>query len=390
MRISVWLLALALACAPAFAAEKIWLDLEAPLSGARVRSAVGLVEVRGWAGTGVRGEHDVLIAIDRSLSVWEPSGADIDGDGRVGELRGSSTPAHRHAFWTTDAGDTIFQAEIAAARKLIERLDPETTRMGIILFGGRARVLAPLGSSDQELMRALDRMPSHADGGGTHFYLAFKRAVESFEAVAAPAGKEDRVRHRALILLSDGRPTAPPPLVNAEAFTLVGARRAADVGVRVYAFAVGPRAAENPHVFEEITRLTGGELVMVDHPVDVIDFVPHVSLTSLTHLTIDNLSMSQKARAVRLFPDGTFDGYAPLRSGENLLRITLHAEGGAFRHLDRTVHFEKLPATTPAERAAVRRLLKELRIRTLETELATRLRRKREQQRARRLEIEVE
>jgi uncharacterized protein YegL len=390
VRIAFWLAALALVCTPASAAEKIWLDLETPLQGARVRSPVGLVDVRGWAGTRVRGGHDVLIVIDRSLSVWEPSGADIDRDGRVGELRGSNTPARAHAFWTTDAGDTIFQAEIAAARKLIERLDRETTRMGIILFGGRARVLAPLGSSDEELLHALDRMPSHADPGGTHFYQALKRALESFEAVPPPQDDQDEVRHRAIILLSDGLPTAPPPVKNAEAFTLVGARRAADAGVRVYAFAVGPRAAENPRVFEQITSMTGGDLVMVDQPVDVIDFVPHVSLTSLTQVTIDNLSMSQKARAVRLFPDGTFDGYAPLRPGENLLRITLHAEGGAFRHLDRVVHFEKVPATTRAQKAAARQLLKELRIRTLETELATRVRRKKAAERARRLEIEVE
>jgi len=66
-------------------------------------------------------------------------------------------------------------------------------------------------------------MPSHADQGGTHFYQALKRAVESFEAVP-PQGDEDEVRHRAIILLSDGLPTAPPPVKNAEAFTLVGAR----------------------------------------------------------------------------------------------------------------------------------------------------------------------
>jgi hypothetical protein len=143
-------------------------------------------------------------------------------------------------------------------------------------------------------------------------------------------------------------------------------------------------------VFEQIAKLTGGELVLVDQPADVIDFVPHVSLTRLTHVTIDNLSTSVAARAVRLFPDGTFDGYAPLREGENLLRITLYAEGGGFRHMDRKVRFEKVPAATAAQKASARRLLKELRIRTLETELAARVRRKRAEERERRLDIELE
>ena len=372
------------------AAEKIWLDLEVPREGQQVRAAVPLVEVRGWAGTGVRGGHDVLIALDRSLSVWEASGADIDGDGQIGSNRPTAGSAAEHPFWTTDPGDTIFQAELLAARKLIERIDPATTRMGIVAFGGRARLLAPIGTTDAELMRALDNMPSFAEWGGTHFYLAFKRALEAFEDVPPLDGAEGEHRNRAIILLSDGLPTVPVPVESAEAFTIVGARRAARMGVRVYAFAVGPRAAENPKVFEKIAALTGGELVLVDHPVDVIDYVPHLSLTRLTHVTIDNLSTSRAARAVRLFPDGTFDGYAPLRPGENLLRITLHAEGGGFRHIDRRVHFEEVPAGTPEQKAAARRLLKELRIRTLETELAARVRARRAEERKRRLDIKLE
>ncbi len=136
--------------------------------------------------------------------------------------------------------------------------------------------------------------------------------------------------------------------------------------------------------------MTGGELVLVGQPVDVIEYVPHVSLTSLSHVTIDNLSSSEKARAVRLFPDGSFDGYAPLVPGENLLRITLHGEGEARRTVDRRVIFEKVPAESDRERARLRQLLKDLRIRTLETELAARVQRKREEQRRRQLEIEVE
>jgi uncharacterized protein YegL len=370
------------------AAEKIWFELQAPLEGTRIRAPIGLVEVRGWAGTGVRGGHDVLVALDRSLSVWEASGADIDGDGKVGKNRPRAGKPSQHAFWTTDAGDTIFQAELVATRKLIERLDPDTTRMGIVAFGGRARVLAPLGSSDAELLDALDRLPTFADWTGTHFYAAFKRALESFED--APPVEGDQPRHRAIILLSDGMPTVPQPTASAEAFTLVGAKRAAKMGVRVYAFAVGPRAVENSDIFAEIARVTGGELVLVNQPVDVIDFVPHLSLTKLTHVSIDNLNSSQAARAVRLFPDGTFDAYAPLIEGENLLRITLHAEDGGERYVDRRVVFEKTAVVTDEDRARLRQLLKELRIRTLETELATRVRRKRDAERARHLDIEVE
>ena len=139
-----------------------------------------------------------------------------------------------------------------------------------------------------------------------------------------------------------------------------------------------------------MAQVNGGELLIVENPGDVIDFVPHMSLTSLREIRIDNLSASVPARAVRLFPDGTFDGYAPLIPGVNHLRITVVGEAGGTKVIDREVFFEKTPGTSPAERARLDALLKELQIRTLETRLAEEARRKREFILKRTLEIEIE
>src|SRR5262245_10882004 len=118
LSISAWMLA-ALVAAPARAAEKVWVELESPSNEVTVKSPVGLVEIKGWTGTGLRGGHDVLIAIDRSSSVYSASGADIDGDGRVGRDRSEFDMVLDFDRKCTDPDDTILRAELAAARKLI-------------------------------------------------------------------------------------------------------------------------------------------------------------------------------------------------------------------------------------------------------------------------------
>lgn len=373
----------------ALADEKVWLDLEAPLDGSSILGPIGLVEVRGWTGTGVRGKHDVVIVLDRSMSAWYPSGADVDGDGRIGVMRRRRSAPAEYPFWTTDAGDTIFQAELSAARKLIERMDPESTRMALISFGGHATLRAGLESSRIELLRGLAQIPAYADWQGTHLSGAIKTAVAAFGATdATPLADSDR--HRSLILLSDGLPTVPGPVENAEIFAVQAARYAARSAVKIYAFALGPEAASRPHIFEQIVRETRGELFLVHQPADVIDYVPNISLSEIAAVEIENVGTGERARAVRLFPDGTFDGYAPLRPGENLVRVTAIGEAGGRTSDEIHVTFHRIQARGADQLAAAERLLKDLKIRTLETELSERARRKLARQRSRRLELEVE
>ena len=90
-------------------------------------------------------------------------------------------------------------------------------------------------------------------------------------------------------------------------------------------------------------------------------------------------------RAVRLFPDGTFDGFAPLALGKNELRLRAVSEAGASLTITRWVTFEKaLP--DPEQLARLRKLLE---LRTLETELAERARQKREQTLERQKQLEI-
>ncbi len=375
----------------ALAAEKVWVELETPAQEeTRLEGPVGLLEVRGWTGTGLRGGHDVLIAIDRSASVWKASGADIDGDGVTGRSRTELDFFLEYDRQSTDPGDTILRAEIEAARKLIERLDSDTTRMGLMSFANGARVHAPIGSSRSVLYDALRDLPLEPDFKGTSFENALKLARFQFEGQPRAEQPEDR-RNLSVILLSDGAPTWPSPPSHAEKLAIGSAMDAAKLGVRIYAFALGPEAVSNRTVYEEITHVSGGDLVLVASPGEVTDFVPHMSLTKIARVEIDNLSSSQKARAVRLFPDGTFDGYAPLREGMNIIRITVVGEGGYEQVVDRRVYFTKTPTDSEERKAKALQLIRDLKIRTAETELAESARKRMEEERAgRSVTIEAE
>ncbi len=389
-------LSLALPVAPVRAAEKIFVELEKPGLAQEVKGPIGMIAVRGWAGSGFPGQHEVLIMIDRSESSFEPSGSDIDGDGRVGRRRVSVDQVVHYDKLCTDPGDTILQAEVEAARRLIRRLDPDTTRMGLLSFGGGATVHAPVGSSVRTLLRALTEMPTEYDAGGTNLDYALRVAREEF--ARQPKPESGTRRYQSVILLSDGSPTtcgAPFPRRtcdrrHAEYFAVQEAKRAASAGVRIYGFALGPEAVTNRAVFEEVTASTGGDLVLVNRPGDVTDFVPHISLTKLARVRIDNLSSSEPARAVRLFPDGTFDGYAALVPGKNLLRITAYGDDGYESVVDREVFFSRVDATTAEARAAMQEMLQELQVRTVETELAEEARRKLSGSRSRWVEVNVE
>ncbi len=366
-------------------AEAIWAEVESPRQRQIVREPVGLVEVRGWAGTGQRGRHDVVIVLDRTASTLEPSGADVDGDGKIGRTVRISMGGGRFLEVVSDPDDTIASAQLVAARRLIERLDPDSTRMGLITFARTERVLARIGTPANELLEALEALPDRPGPGGTYFYGAIIAAIKVFEQ--APTNGENR--QRSIIFLSDGLPNRPAPLTSAAKAAVRASQHAASAKIRIYSFALGPEVASRPKVFLDMAKANGGELLIVEDPGGIVDFVPHMSLTKLAGVRIDNLSTSRSARAVRLFPDGTFDGYVPLSPGENLLRITVSGEAGGTRTIDRRVVFEKTRSDTAEGQERLAELLRELRIRTLETVLAEEARRKRDYVIKRQLEITI-
>ena len=244
---------------------------------------------------------------------------------------------------------------------------------------------APVGTSGPELLDVLRSLPRRPRSDGTYFYGAIMAAIKLLQQ----APRTPHRRHRSIVLLSDGLPNRPLPRSAAYKAAIRAAVHAGNSRIRIYSFALGPETARNPGVFRDLTRANRGELMFVEQPGDVVDFVPYVSLTRLTHVEIDNLSLRRPARAIRLFPDGSFDGYAPLAVGENRLRITAFGEAGGQASTERSVYFEKLPSHTPGLSARSESLIEQMRTRTLETELAAKARNRRARLLERSLEIEI-
>jgi Mg-chelatase subunit ChlD len=361
-------------------AERVYVDVDTPRSGDAVQEPIALVEVRGWAGTGLRGKHDVVIVIDRSGSTFRASGVDVDGDGIVGR-QFPGDPPEEIVLWTTDFGDTIVSAETLAARRLVERLDPATTRMGIITFGGNAKVEARLGSTREQLLAALDGLQPWPNENGTNMYGALETAIDLFESAPHEAGPP---RQREILLLSDGVPTSPPiPMGAAQRISVHAAENAARAHARIYAYALGPTAGAARDRFEEIVRANGGELLVLEAPGDIVEFVPYLSWTSIKGVRLENATSGEGGRAVRLFPDGTFDGFAPLQQGRNELRFTATSQEGTEASVTRWVTFDK----TVPDAEKLERFRKMLEVRAIETELAERARSKREKQLEKQLEV---
>jgi len=365
--------------------EPGWLELFSP-GEAETEAAIPLVEVRGQAGArGLRG-HDLVLVIDVSDSTTRPSGLDLDGDGP----EGLTSPARLRALGTEGAGarllgkrlaeidleDSVLFAELLAADQLLARLRPHPVRVGIVTFSDRARVRAPLGAPPSELARALEavRRDFYTDLRGTNFAEAIDTAVEMLRPRPTPESGEDadaeRVypapepREASILLLSDGAPTLPVHGDRARLAAFAAADRAFAAGVRIYSFALGTEADGALDVYAGVAARSGGRMERLEQPGDAIARLRQVDLADLAELELKNLTTGTPGRAVRTFPDGSFDGFVVLAEGVNRLRVEAIASDGRRASAERQVRY-----VSGDSGDGLQELLRELRRRTRETML---------------------
>src|SRR4029450_5090103 len=131
------------------ALAQVTVVVDSPRSGERVENKVDQAPIQGTATAKGQqpSDFDVMIVIDVSASTKKPSGVDVDNDGEVGfnpkdELLPPGT--YPDDVENTDPGDSIFEAEAAAARALVKGLDPRRVRVGLITFSGQVDPAASL------------------------------------------------------------------------------------------------------------------------------------------------------------------------------------------------------------------------------------------------------
>ncbi len=377
--VSVAVLGLAAAGAPA--EEMLWLAVERPTENQRVRLSAALVEVRGrtligepdefGSGAGIQElvSADVVLALDLSNTTLWAMGVDVDGDGKVGRDRRVSygRPPRLYRSWTTDPDDTIIHSELLAARTLVDRLGERRARLGILTYTGKPRPRVEVGSPEHAI-EGLERIRIRVDWTGTNISSALRLARDML--LEAPR-KRGPSRPRIVVLFSDGQPTVPRNEHVARRRALRAARELADAGVQVYTLAFGEDAREDPGVLQEIAEVTGGRFVEVEDPKRVLEELGKVAFAKPAGLLIRNRTTGQVARAVRVFTDGSFDGFVPLAPGWNWLEVSAIGPHGQRVGVERRVFYEKPEIESLEDRRHAARMLVELRHRAAETELAS-------------------
>jgi hypothetical protein len=323
------------------------LEIDAPTSGAVIGDPMGAAFVSGRA-LALFGEYqtfDLVFVIDTSDSTSAPSGADVDGDGIVGERRGAkflSILARVLPLPNSDKGDSILAAEVAGVRVLLEQLDPRTTRVGLLAFAGDSDALTPdaytevpLTTDYGKLEHGLDAIFRRGPKGRTNMVSAVSLAtIELLGSQSAYSTKREGAK-RVIMFLTDGQPTLPlenSQLENAK-MAIQQAVRAAKLDVRIDTFAIGEDALSEPVVVVEMARVTNGVFTPVRNPKDVRAIFEEVSFSEIELLEVRNKTTGALASQLISNADGSFSALLEMKEGENIIEAYARStDGTAGRH----------------------------------------------------------
>lgn len=329
------------------------LSIDSPSNGAVIGDPTGMAFVSGQA-LALYGEYqtfDIVFVIDTSDSTAEPSGADIDGNGVIGEKRGAkylSILGSVLPLPNSDKADSILAAEIAGCRVLLSQLDPRTTRVGVVAFAGDSDALTPdaytevpLTTDFKKVERGLDAIYRRGPKGMTNMVTAVNLAtIELLGTQSAYSTKREGAR-RVIMFLTDGQPTLPlesSQLQNAK-MAIQQAVRAAKFDIRVDTFAIGEEALSEPVVVVEMARVSNGVFTPVRNPKDLRAVFEDVSFSSIERLEIRNKTTGKMAEYVVPNPDGSFSALLPMNEGKNTVEVYARSTDGTEGRREVSVSF---------------------------------------------------
>jgi len=353
--------------APTRAAPKqdVRILVESPAAGTTVESPTHMAEVRGRAiALGNRPQSfDVMLAIDVSASTQHASGADVDGDGKIGEdpHLGLYAPGEfPDDVYSTDPDDTILNAEVTAARALLDGLAAGRTRVGLVTFSGEvdletsrqksrnqqdAQLQVALTDDFSQVHAALDRVLARGPHGATNFAAGIRLATRELAglsgAVSVPAPGAQRV----MLFLTDGLPTFPHGLATVQdpgdlEAAVAAARVAHSAGIRINTYAIGTSALARPMGATEVARATLGTFTPVIEPAGIVAALQSVSFSNVEDIAIVNLTLREDTPDVRLNPDGSFVGYVPVQEGVNRLLVNAVSSNGSETNVELSFDFK--------------------------------------------------
>jgi hypothetical protein len=334
--------------------ERVRILIESPAPGVRVESQVHQARISGNAvAEGDEPQnYDVMLAIDVSASTRAASGADVDGDGVVGVnplLELLPPTAYSAETLSSDPDDSILHAEVAAARALIERVDPRRVRVGVISFAGEvdpmtgkrkhldqqdAWVDAPLTADLAQIHRTLDAILARGARGATNFAAGVRLGIRELSGLSGARSRSRPEAKKVILFLTDGAPTLPSGRGNQiDPGDSEAAVRAAQVahraGITINTYALGPGALTYPEVVTEMARVSLGTYTPVQNPGDIIMLLQGVTFANVEDVVFTNITTGDFSTDVRLNPDGSFQGYVPVQEGPNRVRVIALASDGS-------------------------------------------------------------
>jgi hypothetical protein len=342
------------------------LEILSPRSEAESRTSIPWIEIRGRAGTAELFESDLVIALDVSLSTHRPSGIDLDEDGVIGSLRGvvrSAGPRSLHPRgWTTDADDTIAEVEVEAARALILGLEQRRNRIGIVSYTDRGRVRAEVGRPGAALA-AVDELRISDSSMGTSVAAGLRTSRELLQDLPS----EPVPRDRAVLLFTDGKPTAPISEFLGALRAIEEASEFPQRGIDLYLFAFGPVSEDQARFLLELAGTAEGRLYKVGDPRRLLEDLPPVDLAP-SWLELENVTTGEKGQGIRSTRDGRFDGFVPLSPGDNRIRLIAELADGRLQRWEQTVRYDAPETPSEEQRLATERVVQELRARSGDSE----------------------
>jgi von Willebrand factor type A domain len=351
--------------AAAAEAADVRVSVSSPAPGGKLRDYLHQARIEGsaLAESGGPDQFDVMLVIDVSDSTKVASGVDVDRDGQVGvNPHNELLPPGAFAadVFSTDPGDTILQAQILAARSLLQGLDTRRVRVGLATFSGEvspttgerksidqqdAWLELPLTTDYAAVDRALTSVLARGPNGATNYAAGIRLAILELAGLSGAKSAPRTGVSKVILFLTDGIPTLPVGKGNHQdpgddEAALRAAQLARSAGISINTYALGPAALQYPRVVTEMARMTVGTYTPVQNPGDIVTLLQGVTFADVEDVVLTNLSTGEFSTDVRLAPDGSFTGFVPVREGKNRVRISALASDGSRGSMELEFDFE--------------------------------------------------
>jgi len=311
-----------------------------PKDGSRIAQDQRSILVSGKvASLGARSPNvDIAFIIDISGSTYAYAGVDLGDAGRLPDSSRFPTPQISIGGMSVGGGppmrnlrNSVLAAEVAAARRVLQQLNSQTTRVGVITFSEGARLLQPLTQDFSLVQRALDDVLRNGPNGGTNMVEGIRTGISELMGFGRSEKRADAVKVE--FLLTDGFPTLPvgggrsadPEDTN---LAINAARLAGKAGIKVHVFALGEEALSYPRAATGIASESGGIYTPVSRPADVLAVIENISIVGVDYVQIVNKTSGQKATQTRLAADGFFSSAVPVIDGRNQIEVLARASDG--------------------------------------------------------------